>query len=306
MPNKLKVFLKNKKFVDAKENIYKYILAILSYSSLLFLIGIVVVLFKNGLPIFKHVNALELFLGKFWYPTYEPPEFGILPLILGSVWITVGALFVAVPLGVGSALYINELAPHWQKNFLKPLIEILAGIPSIIYGLFGMIVISPLVQKIFDIPTGLCGLSASIILGIMAIPTVCSISEDALAAVPKTLREASLAVGATRWQTLTQIIIPAAKSGISTAIILGISRAIGETMTVLMVAGGSAVIPKSFFTPMRTMTATIAAEMGEAVAGSEHFYALFAIGLVLFALTFVFNITTEIISAKYNRQGRSR
>jgi phosphate transport system permease protein len=277
-----------RKILYVKEEIYKYILVALSFASLTCLVGIVVVLFKEGLPAFKHVNPIKLFFTNSWYPTHEPEEFGMLSIILGSLWVTIGALFVCVPLGVGSALYIHEIAPSWQKKLLKPVIEILASIPSVVYGLFGMIVVAPLLQKIFDIPTGLCAGTASLILGIMAIPTVCSISEDALSSVPRSMREASLAIGATRWQTLTKIILPAAGSGISTAIILGISRAIGETMTVLMVAGGSTVIPKSFFQPVRTMTATIAAEMGEAVYGSSHYHVLFAIGLVLFVFTFVF------------------
>ena len=296
-----------RKFIYFKEKAYKYVLAILSFTCLFCLIGIVVVLFKEGLPIFKSISPFKLFLGTKWYPTHEPPDFGLLTIILGSVWVTIGALFVCVPLGVGSALYIHEIAPTWQKKFLKPSIEILASIPSVVYGLFGMVVIAPLLQKIFHIPTGLCAGTASIILGIMAIPTVCSISEDALASVPKNMREASLAVGATKWQTLIRIILPAAGSGISTAIILGISRAIGETMTVLMVAGGSTVIPKSFFQPVRTMTATIAAEMGEAVYGSDHYHILFAIGLIIFAFTFLFNITAEIISKKYRlKLGKGR
>jgi phosphate transport system permease protein len=204
-----------------------------------------------------------------------------------------------VPLGIGSALYLNELAGHKQKAILKPLVEILASIPSIVYGFFGMVVMAPFLQDLLDLPIGLCALSASIILGIMAIPTVCSISEDALSCVPRSFREASFALGASRWQTLIKVVIPAAGSGISTAIILGISRAIGETMTVLMVAGGAAVIPKSFFDPVRPMTAAIAAEMGEAPMAGLHYRALFSIALILFLITFIFNIIAELISRRF-------
>jgi phosphate transport system permease protein len=282
-----------------KEKIYKWSFSILAFASLVFLLGITIVLFKEGLPLFKKVSFFEFILGRFWYPTYEPPDFGILPLILASLWVTVGALFVCVPLGVGSALYLNELASPRQRAILKPMIEILASIPSIVYGFFGMVIIAPLLQNLLNIPVGLCAFTASLILGIMATPTVCSIAEDALNYVPGSFREASFALGANRWQTLTRVVIPAAGSGISTAVILGMSRAVGETMTVLMVAGGAAVIPHSFLQPVRPMTATIAAEMGEAVFGGLHYQALFAIGLILFVITLAFNIITELVSRRF-------
>ena len=283
----------------AKEKIYRLIFTALAFSSLVFLVGIIIVLFKEGLPIFKKVSFFQFLLGKSWYPTYSTPEFGILPLILASVWVTVGAIIVCVPLGIGSALYLHELAGHRQRQILKPLIEILAGIPSVVYGFFGMVILTPFLQNLFHLPTGLCALNASRVLGIMAVPTVCSISDDALNYVPNQFREASFAVGANRWQTLTQVVIPAAGSGISTAIILGMSRAIGETMTVLMVAGGAAVIPHSFLEPVRPMTAAIAAEMGEAPMGGWHYHALFAIALILFLVTFVFNIIAELVSRRF-------
>jgi phosphate transport system permease protein len=186
-----------------------------------------------------------------------------------------------------------------MKNILKPAIEVLAGIPSIIYGFFGMIIMAPFLQKILDLPTGLCAFTASAILGIMAVPTVCSIAEDALSYVPDSFREASYALGATRWQTLIKVVIPAAGSGISTAIILGMGRIVGETMTVLMIAGGAAVIPKTIFEPVRPMTATIAAEMGEAVMGSAHYHSLFTLGLILFFVTLGINMIAELISRRY-------
>jgi phosphate transport system permease protein len=206
---------------------------------------------------------------------------------------------VCVPLGVGSALYLNEIAGHNQRAILKPMIEILANIPSVVFGFFGMVILTPLLQKVFHLPTGMCALNASLVLGMMAIPTVCSLAEDALSYVPRSFREASFAVGANRWQTLTQVVVPAAGSGIATAIILGMSRAIGETMTVLMVAGGAAVIPHSYLEPVRPMTATIAAEMGETPMGGAHYHALFAIALVLFLTTLVFNIIAEIVSRRF-------
>ena len=282
-----------------KEKLIKWTFAILAFSSLFFLIGITITLFASGLPVFQEVGFFKFLLGTDWYPTYEPPDFGILPLILASVVVTLGAIFVCVPLGVGSALFINELASHKQKAILKPIIEILAGIPSIVYGFFGMVIVAPYIQRLLGLPVGLTAFTGSLMLGIMATPTVCSISEDALSFVPQSFREASLALGGNRWQTLTKVVIPAAGSGISTSIILGMSRAVGETMTVLMVTGGAAVIPTSFFKPVRPMTSTIAAEMGEAVVGSTHYHSLFAIGLILFLITLVFNIIAEVISRRY-------
>jgi phosphate transport system permease protein len=282
-----------------REGSIKALFAILAFASLFFLLGITVTLFLEGGPTFKDVNIFKFLFGKFWYPTHEDAEFGILPLILGSLWVTAGAVCVCVPLGVGSALFINELAGRKLKAFLKPLLELLAGIPSIVYGFFGMVVVAPFLQQALNIPVGQTAFTGSLILGIMATPTVASISEDALSFVPKSFREASYAVGANRWQTLTRVVIPASASGISTSIILGMSRAVGETMTVLMVCGGAAVIPKTLFQPVRPMTSTIAAEMGEAVFGSLHYHSLFAIGLILFFITLVFNIIAELISRRF-------
>jgi len=215
------------------------------------------------------------------------------------VRVTAGAIGGCVPVGVGSALFLHELASYRVRAVLKPIIELLASIPSIIFGFFGMLVVAPFLQRTLGIPTGLNAFTASLVLGIMAIPTVSSLAEDALSFVPKSFREASLAVGANRWQTLTRVVVPAAGSGISTAVILGMSRAVGETMTVLMVAGGAAIIPRSIFDPVRPMTSTIAAEMGEAVTGSMHYQSLFALGLILFLMTLFFNILAEIVSRRF-------
>jgi len=282
-----------------KENTIRWIFTILAFSSLFFLVGITITLFISAWPAFQEIGLFEFILGREWYPTYDPPDFGIFPLIMASFLVTIGAAIICVPLGLGSALFINELASQQQRALLKPIIEILASIPSIVYGFFGMVVVAPYLQKLLQIPVGQTAFTGSLLLGIMATPTVCSISEDALSFVPNSFREASLALGANRWQTLTKVTIPAAGSGISTGIILGMSRAIGETMTVLMVTGGAAIIPTSFFQPVRPMTSTIAAEMGEAVVGSTHYHALFAIGLILFLITLIFNIIAELISRRY-------
>ena len=287
-----------------KENLIRGFFCLFALISIFFLLGIVIVLFKEGLPIFNAISFKKFLLGKFWYPTSEPPEFGILPLILGSFLVTFGASIISVPLGVASAIYISEIASPKIKEFIKPIIELLAGIPSVIYGFFGIVVVAPLVAKIFNLPVGLNAFTASLILGIMVIPTITSISEDAISAVPKKFKEASYALGANKWETIIKVILPASGGGITTAIILGIARVIGETMTVLMIAGGSPVIPHSFFEPVRTMTATIAAEMGETVAGGTHFHALFAIALILFLITLSFNILADILTQRFRKKLR--
>lgn len=289
----------NRRIIETAINIILFIIAL---SALVFLAGIVVVLITQGTPILKYVNLKDFLFGMKWYPTHEEPEFGILPMIYGSLIVTLGALVLATPLGIMCALYIAEVAPRWLKETLKPIIELLAGVPSVIYGLFGALFIAPLIQKVFNLPTGFTALSAAIVLGIMILPTITSIVEDALTAIPTEYREAALALGATKWETMTKIILPAASSGITTGIILGLGRAIGETMAVLMVAGGSANIAFSLLKPVRTMTATIAAEMAETVIGSAHYYALFGIAIILFVLTMFFNIVAQHISDRFHKR----
>ena len=264
---------------------------------------IVLFLFKEGLGLFSTVSLREFLFGEFWYPTYDPADFGILPLIAGSMAVTVISSAIAVPLGVGAALYLGEVAGHRTREILKPAVELLASLPSVVLGFVGMVVIAPLMQQWWDIPTGLNVLNASMMLAIMAIPTIASISEDALHSVPKDLVEASLALGATRFETLTRVVIPGAISGMGTGVILGMSRAMGETMVVLMVAGGAAQIPTSIFESVRPLPATIAAEMGETPFGSEHYHALFAIGIVLFLLTMGFNLVAAYISQRFHQKG---
>ena len=273
-----------------------------SMTAIVFLFGIILTLFQGGFEVFRKVGVLKFVFGLNWYPTYEPAEFGILPLIIGSLVVTVGALCLSIPLGVGSAIYISEMARPREKELLKPLLELLAGIPSVIYGLFGMAFLAPFIRHLFNLDTGLNALTASIILGVMVIPIVASMTEDALNSVPMALREASYALGASRWETIWQVVVPAARSGILSAVILGFGRAIGETMVVLMVAGNSAIIPHSIFDPVRPMPSAVAAEMGETAFGTLHFQALFGIAIVLFAITFVSNILTEIVRSRIVRK----
>ena len=286
-----------------KETIIKGVFAVFSFVSVLTLALIVVFLFREGIPLFKEVSVTDFIFGKEWYPTYDPPSYGIWPLIIGSAVVTVFSCLIAVPLGVLSAVYISEIAPASIKDVTKSIIELLAGIPSVVLGFFGMVVVAPFLQETFDLPTGLNILNVSVILAIMAIPTISSISEDALYAVPQEFKDASYALGATKYETITKVIMPAALSGISTAVILGMARAIGETMVVLMVAGGAAAIPESIFDSVRPMPASIAAEMGEAPFGSGHYHALFATGIVLFFLTLIFNLIADYISQKFKEVG---
>lgn len=244
----------------------------------------------------KNISLKDFLFGKQWYPTSEPlPSFGIWPMIIGTLLVTLGALLIALPLGLATALFLAEVADIRLRNIVKPLVELLAGIPSVVYGFFGLIVIVPMVQSAFRLDVGETIMAGSIVLGIMALPTIVTIAEDALRTTPRSLKEASLALGATRWQTLRRVTIPYAKSGISAAIILGIGRAIGETMAVLMVTGNASNVPHSFLVPARTLPATIAAELGEAPFGGLHFKALFALGIVLFLFTIIINLTVAYI-----------
>lgn len=248
---------------------------------------------------FDKVSFKEFFGGEEWFPTAQPAaQLGIMPLLLGTLWVSFGAILLALPLGLASAVYLSEIASVRIRNILKPLIELLAGIPSVVYGFFGLVVIVPLVQKLFNLPVGETGLAGSIILGIMALPTIITISEDAMRNTPRAMKEASLALGASKWQTIYKIVIPYSISGITAAAILGIGRAIGETMAVLMVTGNAAVVPNSLLQPMRTIPATIAAELGEAPAGGLHFKALFALGCILFIITLFINLTVEFVSGR--------
>ncbi len=282
------------KLKKVKEFIIEKIIFVSGTISIIFVVLIFIFLLKEGISFFKIVPLNEFLLEKHWYPISDPPKFGILPLILGSLLVTLGATIISVPFGIASALFIAELASPKIREFLKTGIELLAAIPSVVIGFIGMVTLVPLVKKIFHLPTGLTALSGSIMLAFMAIPTIVSIAEDAIAAVPKQYKEGALALGATRWQTMYRVTLIAGLPGIIAASMLGIGRVIGETMAVMMITGNAAVIPYTFLQPVRTMTATIAAEMGETVHGSEHYFALFAIGIVLFVITFIINFIADI------------
>lgn len=286
-----------------KETAIRAVFFLFALVSILILGLIVLSLFREGLPLFRQVSVSDFLFGMEWYPTSDPPLFGIWPLIVGSVIVTVLATALAIPVGVLTAVYIAEVAPPLYKDLFKSVVELLAGLPSVVLGFFGMVVVAPWLQDTFDLPTGLNIINASMILALMAVPTIASISEDALYAVPREYKEASFALGATNFETITRVVIPSALSGISTAVILGMSRAIGETMVVLMVAGGAAAIPESLFDSVRPMPASIAAEMGETPYRSPHYHALFATGIVLFFITLAFNLVADYISNKFKEVG---
>jgi len=286
----------------AKEFVIEKLIFLSGIASIVFVALIFVFLLKEGIALFKTISPGAFLSGRFWYPISDPPKLGILPLILGSLLVTAGAIVLAVPLGIASAFYIAEIAPRRLRGVLKSLVEILAAIPSVVLGFIGMITLVPFIKKFFNLPTGLTALSGAIMLAFMALPTIISISEDSINAVPREYKEGAIALGATHWQTLYRVVIHGALPGVIAAAMLGIGRVFGETMAVMMVTGNAAVIPRGLMQPVRTLTATIAAEMGEAVRGSEHYYALFAIGIVLFLISFAINFTADL----FLNRGRKR
>lgn len=270
--------------------------------SIIILLGIIGILLKEGLPVFTHTSAWDFLFGDRWYPVSNPPVFGIMPFFVSTLMITLIATLISVPLGVACAAYLSEIASPRVRDLVKPAVELLAGIPSVMMGFIGLALLSPLVQSAFNLNTGLCGLTASVMLALMSLPAIVSVSEDALHAVPREFKEASYALGATAWETIWHVCLPAALSGIAAAVMLGIGRAIGETMTVLMVAGGALAVPISPVDPMTTMTSAIASGIGNAVRGGPQYQALFAIGLVLFILTLAVNWVAEKVLDRQKRK----
>jgi phosphate transport system permease protein len=288
------------------EFVIEAVVRVLGFSAIGFVTLIFVFLMREGVPTFFEVRLSNL-LGTRWYPTFD--LFGTLPLILGSLLVTVTAIAMALPLGVATAVFVREVAPNWTREVLKPMIEVLAGIPSVVLGFFGMTLVAPFIRGTLGTPTGLTALTGALILAYMALPTIISVAEDALDTVPKSYRDGARAMGATEWQTIWRVVVPAARSGIVTAVMLGLGRAIGETMAVMLVTGNAARMPvtlDSLFRPARTMTATVAAEMGEVAQGSVHYHVLFGIGLILFLLTFVINLTAAITVFQKRRRGGLR
>jgi len=286
--------------------LFESLVRVAGFSAVAFVLLIFLFLLREGVPAFFEVPLGNLF-GTRWYPTFD--LYGALPLILGSLLVTVTAIVIALPLGVATAVFVREVAPNWAREILKPLIEVLAGIPSVVLGFFGMTVLAPGIRTGLGMPTGLTAFTGAVLLAYMALPTIISVAEDALDAVPKSYRDASLAMGATHWQTIWRVVVPAGRSGILIAVMLGMGRAIGETMAVMMVTGNAARMPTtldSVFRPARTMTATIAAEMGEVAQGSTHYHVLFGIGIILFLITFLINLAATSAIFKKRRRGGLR
>lgn len=268
------------------------------YSSILFVTLILLFLVREGVPALAETPASSL-LGTRWYPIEG--LYGVWPLLGGTIIVTVGAMLIALPFGIGTAVFIAEVAPQWVNNLIKPIIEVLAGLPSVVLGFIGIQLLAPFLRRALELPTGLTAFTGAVLLALISIPTIVSIAEDAFNTVPPSYRQAALALGATRWQVIWGVTLPAARSGVLTALMLGVGRAIGETMAVMMVTGNAPVLPaglNALFLPARTMTATIASEMGEVATGSQHYHVLFFIGMVLFILSLVVNVLASSVSLR--------
>ena len=296
---------KNKGEKPLSEKLIEGFIHLAGISSIIFILAILIFILKEAYPfLIGNFNFKEFFFSSEWYPaSVVKIRYGTLALFVGTLMVTVLSMFIAVPLGLASAFYISEFCHPKLRELLKVLIEFLAAIPSVVWGFVAITIVNPLLIHLFDIPIGLNILNASIILALMSIPLIISIGEDALRAVPESYREAAEAMGATKWEVATRVLLPAAKNGLMAASLLGVGRALGETMAVLMATGHSIQIPTSIFEPGRTLTATIAAELGESPKGGEHYQALFAIGLVLFILSFVINVLADRFIRTKKKQG---
>jgi len=291
--------------MDLKEKMIRGFFFINGFIVVIVLVGIFALLLFTAIPAFKEISLRQFLFTSDWNPTsYVKPVYGIGAMLVSTAMVTIGALVIAVPLGIGTAAFLTDVASERVREIAKPIIEILAGIPSVVLGFLGIVLVGPVIAKIFHIPNGLNAINGSVLLAVMALPTIISISEDALNSVPKSFVEASLALGATRWQTVIKVKIPAALSGIFASCMLGMGRAIGETMTVLMATGCAPAMPRSFLDSVRTMTSTIAIELGEVPYYTTHYYALFGVGLVLFLITFCVNMLSDIILRKYQFKAR--
>jgi phosphate transport system permease protein len=286
-----------------RKAIIEFILPIFAYSVVIILLGIVVTIFSQGLPLFRNYSVKYFLFGAEWRPVKDPPLFGSLPLVVASLYVTIFAMLISVPIGVSTAIYLSKLSSTRTSNILKPVVELLASIPSVVYGFFGVVFLGPLLQKVFNVQVGLNGLNASIILSMMALPTIASLTEDAISSVSRDIEIASYGIGASRLETLLHITLPASLPGIIGSVALGFGRAIGETMAVLMVAGGATAIPTSILNPMRPITAGIAAEMSEAAVGSMHYQALFSLAIILMLFILAFNLIAQYFKKKISKRG---
>ena len=283
--------------LDGTEPVIEWIIRLCGWSAILFVFSIFFFVFREAAPVlFGKLNLIEFFTSARWQPTSEVrPEYGALALLVGTLAVTALAMLIAVPLGLGAAVYVSEFSTGKLKEMLKILIELLAAVPSIVWGFIGYMVLGPLIIQTTGAAVGVNLLNGGLILALMSVPIIVSVGEDALKAVPDGYREAALSLGASRWEIVYRVLFPAARNGLLAAVLLGVGRAVGETMAVLMATGHAVEIPHSLLDPIRTLTATIASELGETVAGSVHYRVLFVIGLVLFAVSFVINLTADLI-----------
>jgi phosphate transport system permease protein len=288
---------RRKPFAVAGERVLEWVIRLCGVSAVLFVFGIFFFVLREGVGfLFGGLNLVQFFFSTEWYPTsVANVRYGVLALIVGTFSVTGLAMLIAVPFGLGAAVFVSEFCGQRARELLKIVIELLAAIPSVVWGFIGISVMNPLIQQVFHVPVGLNVLNGALLLALMSVPIMVSIGEDALKAVPDSFREASLALGATRWQTVHRVLLPAAKNGLLAAVLLGVGRAVGETMAVLMATGHAVNIPKSPFDPVRTLTATIAAELGEASVGSAHYQVLFVIGILLFTITFAVNLVADLV-----------
>lgn len=284
------------RLVNSLELPMEIVIRVCGWSAILFVLAIFFFVLREAFPLLGRLNYVEFVTSPNWRPDSQiKPQYGILALMAGTASVTTLAMLISVPMGLGAAIFVSEFAGPKTKETLKIVIECLAAIPSVVWGFIGIMIIGPILIKLTGAPVGINILNGGIILALMSVPIIVSVSEDALGAVPDSFREAALAMGATRWETVYRVLFPAAKNGLLAAVLLGIGRSIGETMAVLMCTGHAVQIPHSLVDPVRTLTATIAAELGETVAGDDHYRVLFVIGLVLFAITFVINVTADVI-----------
>lgn len=294
--------MKKRLFID---QLLAKLLAGSAWVAVLTLAGIFLMLLLNGLQAFGSISPGAFFSFENWNPAaFDRPTFGIGAMLVSTFLVTLGAMLIAVPLGIGAAAFISEMASPRLRNFLKPAVEMLAAVPSVVIGFLGIVLVSPAISQIFGLGNGLNALNGSILLAVMTLPTLISVAEDAIQSVPNHYKEASYALGANRWETLVKITLPACASGILAAVMLGFGRALGETMTVLMATGNSTAMPSGFFDPVRTITATVAIEMGEVPFDTPHFYSLFACALVLFIITLGVNLAAERVAAGLRKKGQ--
>jgi len=291
-------------FSRAADAVVRRAIAVCGWLAIAILGAIFVFLLVNSMKAIQEVGLWKMISGTDWYPTASPARYGFLPAEAGSLWVTGVALLLAVPIGIGASIYLSEFAKGRLKDIAKSIVEFMSAVPSVVLGLLGVAYLAPVIQRTFGLESGLTALTAGIVVGVMTLPTIISISEDALYSVPAAMRQGSLALGNTTWQTTYKVVVPAASSGIFAAVMLGLGRAIGETMVVLILAGNSGLIPTSSLQAARTMTGTIAQEMGEVVRGGTHYSVLFAMGLVLFAITFVVNLAADIVLERQRKRWR--